>query len=225
MTDRTASGAQQGRAGEAGRVARVLGIFTVPQYAPVPTLFGVVQVQHLAFHWSSARGFATSCARSAAGRAEQDCLGCGWFRPHTSLPLAHATFICQVHIQPHPTPPRPRPHPRPYPRPQDLPERISKAAVNLNYQCQLQLLDFSSRYNSPPVASILSPGERHRRLTAHIFLSFVPRSGAGYRSGTQGRSGQARESGTRQPWLEFVDYTPKRRWRLLQCYRTRPHGE
>jgi hypothetical protein len=95
-------------------------------------------------------------------------------------------------IPSHPTPPRPRPHPRPYPRPQDLPERISKAAVNLNYQCQLQLLDFSSRYNSPPVASILSPGERHRRLTAHIFLSFVPRSGAGYRSGTQGRSGQAR---------------------------------
>lgn len=191
MTDRTASGAQQGRAGEAGRVARVLGIFTVPQYAPVPTLFGVVQVQHLAFHWSSARGFGASCARSAAGRAEQDCLGCGWFRPHTSLPLAHATFICQVHIQPHPTPPRPRPHPRPYPRPQDLPERISKAAVNLNYQCQLQLLDFSSRYNSPPVASILSPGERHRRLSSHLSF-FLSSLALGLDTGQGLMAGQAR---------------------------------
>jgi hypothetical protein len=192
---------------------------TVPQYCKCPSANLLSLVLGLTWCRTTSRlalaapqaDFGASCATSAAGRAEQEVLAVAGslLSAHTSL--ARATLICgpcasqiSIHIQPpcHPTTPTPKPtHPRP--RPQDLPERISTA----RRQFKLPNASFSfsssppeSQFNSPPVASILSPGERrHRRLTAHIFLSSLAlRLDTG-----QVRPGQdkARECGTRQPCL------------------------
>lgn len=170
--------------------------------------------------------FGASCATSAAGSAEQDVLAVAGslLTPHWRVRRSFQHLRALRFSSPHPTsiPPHAHAHAR-----KTFLNGSRRPAVNLNYcipnaSFRVSSSPPESRYNSPPAASILSPGERRHPQIDSSHLSFVPRSEAGYRSGQvrlgQARPGQdkARECGTRQPWLEFIDYTPERRWRLLQ---------
>jgi hypothetical protein len=184
LTDRTASGAQQGREVQDRGGRRRLGVWlgswgysrTTSHGAPIMpqcqlTVLGLTwcrTTSRLALAAPQA-DFGASCR--PAQREEQSRMSWLWL-----VRSSHLTHHCHWRVRrssqhlralrfssPHPTsiPPH-HAHAHAHPRPQDLPERISKA------RRQFKL----SRYNPSPVASILSPGERrHRRLTAHIFLS------------------------------------------------------
>jgi hypothetical protein len=149
----------------------------MPQ-CPSANLLGVVQ--HLASPLAAPQeDFGASCAtvREAQERSGKSRAGCSWLW----LVLIGA---CDVHLRfssPHPTS---NLHPTPpHHAHKTFLNGSRRPAVNLHCQCQLQLLVFSSRYNSPPVASILSPGERETPQIDSSHLSFVPRSEAGDKSG------------------------------------------
>jgi len=162
---------------------------------------------------STTSGFLGRRVRPAQ-REEQSRMSWLWL-VHSSVPTPHwrvrrssaGLALLESTSNLHPTPPRPRPNPHSHPHTHTH-TRAHKTFLNgsrrpaVNLNCPMPASASRLLLPNPDTTPLPSPGERrHRRLTAHIFLSSLAlRLDTG-----QVRLGQARtrqrECGTRQPCL------------------------